>query len=343
MIVVVGSLNMDLVVRVPRHPTPGETLLGSDYETHAGGKGANQAVAAARCGGEVRMVGRVGLDAYGKELLGALKAEGVDASAVERAETKTGAAFISVDNAGQNSIIVSPGANHTLLAEQLEARLFPGSKVVLIQLEIPLETALRAAELGRAAGATVVLNAAPALALERAQLGSIDLLLVNESEAATLLEAGSEDAGLEDASLIEVGLEEVGSENSSAATADLQSAPNSTAESTQESERDRTVEALRAYAPTVILTQGAKGVSWAGAQTRGSQRAFEANVVDTTAAGDAFAGALAVALERGQALDAAVRYAAAAGALSVGQRGAIPSLPTHREIERFLAGAKERS
>lgn len=189
MIVVVGSLNMDLVVRVPRAPRPGETLLGSGYETHPGGKGANQAVAAARFGAPVRMVGRVGRDAYGDPLAHRLAAEGIDLGFLEQTDDKTGVAFITVDEAGQNSIIVAPGANAALRPEDLTERVFEGAEVVLVQLEIPLKTALRAAALGRAAGARVLLNLAPAQALSAAQLGDVDLLLVNEHEAATLLGA----------------------------------------------------------------------------------------------------------------------------------------------------------
>ncbi|ADI13842.1 ribokinase [Truepera radiovictrix] len=298
MIVVVGSLNMDLVVRVPRAPRPGETLLGSGYETHPGGKGANQAVAAARFGAPVRMVGRVGRDAYGDPLAHRLAAEGIDLGFLEQTDDKTGVAFITVDEAGQNSIIVAPGANAALRPEDLTERVFEGAEVVLVQLEIPLKTALRAAALGRAAGARVLLNLAPAQALSAAQLGDVDLLLVNEHEAATLL-----------------GAPEV--------LGDLGAA----------------LAGLRRFVPAVVLTLGGRGAAWAGPEGSGLEPAHRVRVVDTTAAGDAFAGALAAELARGATLEAAVRYAGAAGALAVSRSGAQPSLPTREEAERLLRGA----
>ena len=299
MILVVGSLNMDLVVRVPRHPQPGETLLGSAYETHPGGKGANQAVAAARAGGRVMMIGRVGQDAFGQKLRQGLEYDGVDASAVLAVAAPTGVAFIAVDTAGQNSIIVSPGANATLAASDLAATQFAGAKVVLLQLETPLESVLAAARLGRAAGATVILNLAPAQALSAAQLRDIDLLLVNESEAAALLEASE---------------------------AEVTAQPEAAAAK------------LLAFVPQVVVTLGARGAVWAESEQVGFQTAFIVRAVDTTAAGDAFAGALAVALSGGEKLAQAVRFAAAAGALAVTKAGAQPSLPSRAEIAALLEG-----
>lgn len=301
MIVVVGSLNMDLVVRVSRTPRPGETLLGSAYETHPGGKGANQAVAAARSGARVRMVGRVGRDAYGDPLAHRLSAEGVDLTYLEQTDDKTGVAFITVDEGGQNSIVVSPGANAALRPEDLTPEIFEGAGVVLTQLEIPLETALRAAALGREAGATVVLNLAPAQRLTKAQLHAVDLLLVNESEAATLL-GHDPDAPMEEAEAVAL--------------------------------------QLQGFVPAVVLTQGGRGATWAAPQARGFERAHQVEVVDTTAAGDAFAGALAAELAQGRTLQEAVRYAGAAGALAVSRAGALPSLPTREETERLLRAAE---
>jgi len=179
-IVVVGGINMDLVVRVKRHPLPGETLLGSDYETHHGGKGANQAVAAARMlprctspskrplpnqGPSVRLIGRVGQDEFGNQLRNALKREGINVHATIPIAAPTGVAFIAVSEEGRNTIIVSPGANHRLRPENLSPAEFEGARVVVLQLEIPLETVRRAAELGRQAGAKVVLNASPRTAI----------------------------------------------------------------------------------------------------------------------------------------------------------------------------------
>jgi len=303
MIVVVGSLNMDLVVRVPRHPQPGETLLGSAYETHPGGKGANQAVAAARAGGRVVMIGRVGQDAFGQRLREGLQQDGIDASAVLAVAAPTGVAFIAVDEAGQNSIIVSPGANATLTEGDLTAAqlsgeaLFAGAKVVLLQLETPLESVLAAARLGRAAGAMVILNLAPAQALTAAQLRDVDLLLVNESEAAALLNVSE---------------------------AEVNAQPEAAAAK------------LLALVPRAVITLGARGAAWADRRQVGLQPAFAVRVVDTTAAGDAFAGALAVALAGGKTLAQAVRFAAAAGALAVTKVGAQPSLPSRAEIAALL-------
>jgi ribokinase len=297
-IVVVGSLNMDLVVRVERHPHPGETLLGSDYETHAGGKGANQAVAAARAGGRVRMIGRVGPDAFGTRLLDGLAAAGIDAHAVNRVDRPSGVAFIAVDASAQNTILVSPGANAALEPADLNDALFYGAKAVLLQLETPLPAVLAAARRGRKAGALTILNLAPARKLGAADLADIDLLLVNESEAATLL-GDSEEAVRRDPLA--------------------------------------TVQKLTRLVPRAVLTLGADGAAWAMRTAKGLQAAFPVTPVDTTGAGDAFAGALAVALSEGQDLPAAVRFSAAAGALAVTRAGAQPALPTREAIERLLA------
>jgi len=306
--VVVGSLNMDLVVRVPRHPQPGETLLGSAYETHPGGKGANQAVAAARAGGRVVMIGRVGQDAFGQRLREGLQQDGIDASAVLAVAAPTGVAFIAVDEAGQNSIIVSPGANATLTEGDLTAAQFAGAKVVLLQLETPLASVLAAARLGRAAGAMVILNLAPAQALTAAQLRDVDLLLVNESEAAALLNVSEAEVAAQP----------------EAAAAKLLAFVACSAN------------------PQAVVTLGARGAAWADRQQVGLQPVFAVRVVDTTAAGDAFAGALAVALAGGKTLAQAVRFAAAAGALAVTKVGAQPSLPSRAEIAALLDPSEAR-
>ncbi|MEY4530496.1 MAG: hypothetical protein RLZZ156_1217, partial [Deinococcota bacterium] len=187
MIVVVGSLNLDYVTRVERHPKPGETVLGSDLELHPGGKGANQAVAVARAGAKVRMVGCLGSDIAGSLLRGSLEREGVDTSSLQTLETASGSAFIALNSAGQNTIVVSQGANGKLRPSDLRVQTFSDAKLVLLQLEIPLETALAAAKLGRVAGARVVLNLAPAQALEPNQLRDVTTLVVNETEAGVLL------------------------------------------------------------------------------------------------------------------------------------------------------------
>lgn len=305
-IVVVGSINMDLVVRVKRHPQPGETLLGSDYETHHGGKGANQAVAAARMlarsaqakstpssqGLGVRMIGRVGQDAFGQQLRSALKREGINVHATLPIAAPTGVAFIAVDEGGQNTIIVSPGANHRLRPENLSPAEFEGARVVVLQLEIPLETVRRAAELGRQAGARVILNAAPAQKLPDRLLELIDILVVNETEAFGLsgVQPDSPEMALEVARL------------------------------------------LAEKVPTVIITLGEQGAVWVSPEGQGHQGVLEVEVVDTTGAGDAFIGAVATAICEGIPLAQAVKRGCVAGALATTRVGAQPSLPWREDV-----------
>jgi ribokinase len=306
MIVVVGSLNVDLVVPVERFPAAGETLLGGDYARHRGGKGANQAVAAARAGGTVRMIGRVGDDAFGAWSRAGLHEDGIDHhGVVALPDVPTGVAFISVDARGQNVIIVSPGANGRLTGEDLVPAAFDGAGVVLLQLEVPLDATLHAAALAKAAGARVVLNLAPAAALDGTQLRHVDVLVVNESEGALLL--GTEAAAL--------------------------------AERPEEAAR-----ALTARVATVVVTLGAAGCAWATRATAtegaasGRVAAYPVTAVDTTAAGDAFVGALAAALDRGTPLEQALRSGNAAGALAATVRGAQPSLPTEAAIAALVQG-----
>lgn len=305
-IVVVGSINMDLVVRVKRHPVPGETLLGSDYETHHGGKGANQAVAAARMLARptpaksaspgpalgVRMIGRVGQDEFGQQLRNALKREGINVSATLPIPAPTGVAFIAIDEAGQNTIIVSPGANHRLRPEHLSPAEFEEARVVVLQLEIPLETVRRAAELGRQAGAQVILNAAPAQKLPDKLLNHVDILVVNEIEALGLsgVKPDSPEMALEVAQL------------------------------------------LAEKVPTVIITLGQQGAVWVSPESRGHQPVPEVQAIDTTGAGDAFIGALAAALCEGGSLAQAVARGCVAGALATTRTGAQPSLPWREEV-----------
>lgn len=305
-IVVVGSINMDLVVRVKRHPQPGETLLGCDYETHRGGKGANQAVAAARMlarsaqakgttpnqGLGVRMIGRVGQDVFGQQLRSALKREGINVHATLPIAAPTGVAFIAVDEGGQNTIIVSPGANHRLRPENLSPAEFEGARVVVLQLEIPLETVRRAAELGRQAGARVILNAAPAQKLPDRLLELIDILVVNETEAFGLsgVQPDSPEMALEIAQL------------------------------------------LAEKVSTVIITLGEQGAVWVSPEDQGHQAVPKVEVIDTTGAGDAFIGAVATAICEGISLAQAVKRGCVAGALATTKVGAQPSLPWREEV-----------
>ncbi len=299
-VTVVGSLNMDLVVPVPRHPRPGETVLGGDLRRVPGGKGANQAVAAARMGARVRMVGRVGEDAFGRALFEALAREGVDASGVlALADAPTGVALIAVSESGENAIVVSPGANARLGPEDLNPKDLGDAAVLLLQLEVPPETVAAAARLGRQAGARVVLNAAPAGPLPDALLANLDVLVVNAHEAATLLKA------------------EPPEDPKSALSA---------------------ARALAQKVPVVVVTLGERGLVYAGAEGEGHLPAFPVRPVDTTAAGDAFTGALAAGLAEGMGLKPALRLGAAAGALAATRPGAQPSLPPREEAEALLEG-----
>ena len=187
-IVVVGSLNVDHTLRVPHIPAPGETLTSSSMLTCFGGKGANQAVAAARAGGRVAMIGYVGVDDFGTRYIEALKAEGIDTSGISRSETPTGSAFIAVDEAGENSIIVNPGANHAITPADIEkqAERIRAADVLLLQLECPLPVVRRAAEIAREAGVKVVLNPSPLSEAFLTDRFDVDVLIVNEGEAAKI-------------------------------------------------------------------------------------------------------------------------------------------------------------
>jgi ribokinase len=302
-ITVVGSLNMDLVARTPRIPQPGETIIGNDFHTVPGGKGANQAVAAARLGIQVSMVGRVGRDTFAGPLLDNLAVAGVDHTFVTQdSEAATGVALIVVDDAGQNSIVVASGANARLTpADVDEAKTaIAGADALLLQLESPLETVTRAAEVARAHGVTVILNPAPARSLPAGLLSLVDVLIPNESETALLtgLPVGDQ------------------SQTEAAATA-----------------------LLDLGVGTVILTLGERGAMLAQAGRMELCPAFAVVPVDTTAAGDAFVGGFAVALAEGRALAEAVRWGNATGALATTKLGAQSSLPTRQELETLLAQA----
>ena len=298
-LVVVGSANTDLVVQADRLPTPGETVLGGDLITAQGGKGANQAVAAARLRAEVAFVARIGGDAFGRGTLEALRREGLDIRHVAQdPEAPSGVAMIVIGPGGQNLIAVAPGANRRLSAGDVEAAgaAFSGARVVLIELETPVEAGLAAARLGRQAGARVILNPAPAPSnpLPDALFEAVDILTPNETEAAVL--SGQE-----------------------------------TPEGAAEALLGRGVD-------TVIITLGEAGALVA-TRAGPAQRipGFQVEAVDATAAGDAFNGGLAVALGRGEALIEAVRYAHAVAALTVTRLGAQPSLPTADEVKEFLS------
>ena len=299
-IVVVGSVNMDLVMPVPHFPRAGETVLGGAFRSACGGKGANQAVAAARAGAAVAFIGAVGDDAHGVAGRAALEAEGCGALLVTRREAPTGAAFIFVDEAGESCIAVSPGANALLRVEDVEHawRTLADVSVVLIQMEIPIDVVAVAARLGASAGAIVILNPAPAAPIADEILRDVTLLTPNEGECATL-----------------IGRERL--------------APGAW--------RDAADVLLARGASGAVLTLGAAGAFVRTRELADLIDAIPVRPVDTTAAGDTFNGALAAELDRGHDLLDAVQYANAAAAICVTRAGAQPSIPTHRQVEALLA------
>lgn len=311
---VVGSVNMDLVVRSPRLPAPGETVMGGSYRTYPGGKGANQAVAAARMGAQVSFVGAIGDDPHGTKVLAALEAERLDLShlLVRPGET-TGLGLITVADGGENMIVVSPGANATVKVEDVQQarEVITGADVLLLQLEIPTSAIIEAARMAHDAGVCVMLNAAPARVLPAELLKHIDVLIVNRVEASVLLGVDSNS----DPGRMTLRLPELGP-------------------------------------PTILLTLGAQGsiISHRGRPRRVPTPQVAA--IDCVAAGDAFCGALAAAWkpvheaakirnpEEFKLVEPAVLLASAAGALAATKLGAIPSLPTREEVLPLVSALK---
>ncbi len=296
-IFVVGSLNADLVVRAPRFPQPGETISGEDLQIIPGGKGANQAVAAARQGAQTAIVGRVGGDQFAPFLIQNLQANRVDVSQVRADSSASGVAVIIVDAAGQNSIVLSPGANGRVAPQDVNLAAFPDAKILLLQLEIPLPTVLRAAQEARQRGQTVILNPAPAQALPAELFANVDILIPNESELALL-------SGLP--------VRDVASAESAA--------------------RKMIAQGVK----VVVVTLGENGALLTTPDVAKWIAPFKVDAIDTTAAGDAFIGGFAASLLKGASLESAVRYGSACGALAVTKFGAQPSLPTQKETEEFL-------
>lgn len=295
----VGSLNMDVTVEVTHHPRPGETVLGGDGFRNPGGKGANQAVGAARLGRRVAMIGRTGDDADGRVVRAALESENIDARAVHATgSAPTGMAMISVDGAGENSIVVSPGANARLTPADVERHeeLIASVTAVLLQLEVPLETVEATARLARG---TVCLNPAPWAELPTELLAAVDVLTPNRSELAGL--TGGEEARTTDEAI-------------------EQAAP-------------------LAQSALVVVTLGAGGALVVEGSSASLLPAFEVDAVDTTAAGDSFCAALADALIRGEEPKDAARWAQAAAAVTVTRAGAQGSLPTAGEVRDALRAA----
>ncbi|KAA0234641.1 MAG: Ribokinase [Acidimicrobiales bacterium] len=289
-VMVVGSCNLDLVVDVDHHPGPGETVLGGELAQHPGGKGANQAVAAARLGVRTGMVGCVGEDDAGLLLLDELRSAGVDTLGVRRvAATPSGAAFIAVDRAGENTIVVSPGANSCLESGEVAAAVEERpAAVLLVQLEIP-ESAVEAAV--RSAGGMVVLNPAPARFLPTTVVEQVDVLVPNQHELAALTDRPA-----------------------------------------LHSIHDIVDAALQLPAGSVVVTLGASGSVVVSGGDWLHVPAAEVVPVDTTAAGDAFCGALAASLSRARSLEEAVQYANRAAGVAVSRHGGQPSLPTPTDL-----------
>lgn len=299
-ITVVGSFAVGLTLRADRFPVKGETLIGRDFDQGPGGKGSNQAVQIARLGGRAAFVGLIGDDAFGQIAVDLYAAEGVDATYLGRTRDRnTGLGFIVLDAAGDNFIILDPGANALFSPAHVDAAAdrVRASRVVLTQLEIPVATAMHAMALGRQAGAITVLNPAPAAAVPPAAFANIDIVTPNHTELRLLLGR----------------------------------APDDPVDS-----KDLCAELLRAGVRTIVLTQGERGALIVTAEGAQAVPSFAVPVVDTTGAGDAFNGALAMALAEGATLEAAVRRAAGAGALACTALGVVPALPRRAALEALL-------
>jgi len=299
-IAVVGSSNMDLVVKSKRIPVTGETILGGDFIMVPGGKGANQAVAAAKLGAQVFFIAKLGDDIFGLQSLNNFKKEGVNTKYVlQTKDAPSGVALIMVDDEGNNVIVVAPGANHKLSPEDVkEAESDIASSGALVaQLEVPIETIEFAAELANKSKVPFILDPAPAQKLSAELLNMVDVLTPNETEAQIL-----------------TGIEVKDQESAEAAAKKL----------------------LEYGVKNVILTMGASGYLSVGKEGKEFVPARKVTAADSTAAGDAFTGSLAVGLAKGQTLSEAASFANNVAAVSVTRMGAQPSMPTVEEIERFI-------
>ncbi|MDX1435471.1 MAG: ribokinase [Anaerolineales bacterium] len=298
---VFGSINMDLAAYVPVLPRAGETLIGDNFRTVPGGKGANQAVACARLGARVEMFGRVGDDGFGREHLAVLSSEGVGIAgiAIDRS-AKTGVAIIEVDRHGENTIVVISGANMEIGEEDVDrcAAALHRASALLLQLEVPLDANLEIAKLAQARGVPVILDPAPARELPEEIFSLVDILTPNEVEAESL-----------------VGFAVNGRETAEQAAALL---------------RQQGV-------GRVVIKMAHRGAYYAGENEAGWVKPFDVKAVDTVAAGDAFNGGVAAAIAEGTGFKEALRWGAAAGALTVMRRGAIDSLPTRADLDLLLS------
>ena len=297
-ICVIGSLNMDLVVNVDTMPKPGQTLLGGNFKEVPGGKGANQAVAMARLGGKVSMIGKVGNDSFGKTLINALNNDNVNTNHIHTANCSTGVAFITVDKNAQNAIVVAPGANFELSKDDIDKNIdcIKNSDIVVIQLETPLETVKYALQIAKDLNKYTILNPAPAIKLNDDIIKNIDLLTPNETELEIISEMkieSEDDINKAAKKMIEKGIKEL------------------------------------------IVTLGSKGSLYINEEKSFFKSAYKVEAVDTTAAGDSFTGALAVALSNNKNIAEAMDFASKVGALSVMKEGAQSSLPTLKDVDNF--------
>lgn len=304
-IAVFGSINMDLVVRTPRFPKPGETLAGHAFYTAPGGKGANQAVAAARLGISTHMIGRIGQDVFGPALLESLQANQVNTRGVWRDPAHpSGTALIVVDDSAENNIIIVPGANGAINSDDLKRleETLETSTHLLLQLEIPMDMVLAGAKLAHQRGVSVILDPAPARSLPEELYRVVDWMTPNESEAAILVQKPVQ-------------------------------TPQEAAEAAHVL-HERGV-------PQVVIKMGSKGAFWSNGKQECFLKAYTVQAVDTVAAGDAFNGALAAALSEGKPVREALTWAMAAGALSTTRYGAQPSMPEREELMIFIEEHKE--
>lgn len=304
-ICVIGSLNVDLTIRMDRFHLPGETITGESFDTYAGGKGGNQAVAAAKLGATVLMVGKLGDDAYGAFYRDNLEQSGVLTALVETVpHTPSGIALIEVDGKGENRIIIVPGANALVDEDQID-RLLPSLlayDIFLLQLEIPMDTVCYAAHILHKAGKCVILDPAPAVPLPDCLLEDVDYITPNVIELSLLASTGT----------------------------------------VRETEEGMANTLLQRGARAVIAKLGDKGCLYVDEKSVVQVGGFAVPVVDTTAAGDSFNAALAVALAEGKEVASALRFANAAGALSVAAAGAQSAMPCHADVETFLADQMRR-
>lgn len=300
-IIVLGSSNTDMIVKVPRIPAPGETILGGKFVQAAGGKGANQAVAAARSGGDVTFIANTGDDNFGKEAIEGFKNEGINTKFIFVDEdTPSGVALIFVGEDGENSIAVASGANGTMTPAQIRKieDVIAGGDILLTQLETPLETVEEAINIANINGVKVILNPAPAQSLSDDLLKRIDIVTPNQTEAELLTSIPVTD---------------------------------------EESAKKAAESLLSKGVETVILTLGSEGAFVMSNDIQRTIPGFKVKAEDTTAAGDTFNGALAVGLADGKPIEEAIRWAHAAAAISVTRMGAQPSVPNQKEIQDFIS------